>query len=73
MQTTVGTDRPKARPVKRWISRNAMARLLDTTPANVIRLAEQKLIGVRELPGIDPKYDRLDVERLLAESTKPSE
>lgn len=56
----------------RWITGTETLIRLGIGHRSLARLVEQGLIGVRTLPGLAPKYDSADVERLTAESTRPA-
>ncbi len=47
-------------------------RALGISPRTLRKLAGRKLIGVRQFPGLAPRYLKSDVDRLLAESERPA-
>lgn len=47
-------------------------RALGISPRTLRKLAGRHLIGVRQIPGVPPRYLKSDVDRILADSERPA-
>jgi hypothetical protein len=64
--------RPATEPGARdWINGRQAARLLGCSPTAIIRVAMLGQVRVQLTPGVSPRYNRSDVEKLALVRAKP--
>jgi hypothetical protein len=64
--------RPTTEPGARdWINGRQAARLLGTSPTAIVRVAMLGQVRVQLTPGVSPRYNRSDVEKLALVRARP--
>ncbi len=58
---------------REFVSLAVASKILGVDESNVKKYADRRMIGVRRLPGLPPRYSRADLEALRDRYTIPAE